>query len=233
MPLWVSVGGFSLERLRAGRRARSPRSDEVEALELNLSCPNVDEVPENVGEVVAAVRAVDRQAALREALGRGRRRRRHGAGRRGRGRRRPQPGQHGPGPRARRADAAAACSRAESGGLSGPALRPVALAAVHACRRDDAPADRRHGRSRHADATRSSSSRPARTTSPLGTALFADPERGDAGSGPSWTPSWRRSASPVLTTPWALAHDSAEPTLDRESRVRRKKSLHIDANMSG
>ena len=27
---------------------------EVEALELNLSCPNVDEVPENVGEVVAA-----------------------------------------------------------------------------------------------------------------------------------------------------------------------------------
>ena len=56
VPLWVSVGGFSLEDYVqvAGRLAVR---DEVEALELNLSCPNVDEVPENVGEVVAAVRA--------------------------------------------------------------------------------------------------------------------------------------------------------------------------------
>ena len=57
VPLWVSVGGFSLEDYVhvAGRLARR---DEVETIELNLSCPNVDEVPENVGEVVAAVRAV-------------------------------------------------------------------------------------------------------------------------------------------------------------------------------
>ena len=57
VPLWVSVGGFSLEDYVqvAGRLGAR---DEVEALELNLSCPNVDEVPENVGEIVAAVRAV-------------------------------------------------------------------------------------------------------------------------------------------------------------------------------
>jgi len=57
VPLWVSVGGFSLDDYVcvAGRLAAR---DEVETLELNLSCPNVDEVPENVGEVVTAVRAV-------------------------------------------------------------------------------------------------------------------------------------------------------------------------------
>src|SRR5919201_3095805 len=55
VPIWVSVGGFSVrdyvevcERLNV---------DEVAAVELNLSCPNVDEVPENVGEVTAAARA--------------------------------------------------------------------------------------------------------------------------------------------------------------------------------
>ena len=57
VPLWVSVGGFSVDDYvhvaeRLGAR------DEVETLELNLSCPNVDEVPENVGDVVAAVRNV-------------------------------------------------------------------------------------------------------------------------------------------------------------------------------
>src|SRR4029453_15921341 len=57
VPLWGSVVGFSAEdhvhvAERLGDRA------EIEALELNLSCPNVDEVPENVNEVVAAVREV-------------------------------------------------------------------------------------------------------------------------------------------------------------------------------
>ena len=55
-PVWVSVGGFSVrdyteicERLEG---------EDVAAIELNLSCPNVDEVPESVGEVMAAARAV-------------------------------------------------------------------------------------------------------------------------------------------------------------------------------
>ena len=37
-------------------------------------------------------------------------------------------------------------SRAATGGYSGPALKPIALAAVYACRRVDRAADRRHGR---------------------------------------------------------------------------------------
>ena len=57
VPLWVSVGGFALEDYVHVAALVGAR-DEVETLELNLSCPNVDEVPENVGEVVAAVRAV-------------------------------------------------------------------------------------------------------------------------------------------------------------------------------
>src|SRR5262249_48056531 len=56
VPLWVSVGGFAVDDYVAV--AEQVSRDEVEALELNLSCPNVDEVPENVGEVVAAVRKV-------------------------------------------------------------------------------------------------------------------------------------------------------------------------------
>jgi hypothetical protein len=67
----VSVGGFSTrdyvevcEQLE-GREA-------VAAIELNLSCPNVDEVPENVGEVVAAARAATSKplyAKLSPAIG--------------------------------------------------------------------------------------------------------------------------------------------------------------------
>jgi len=57
VPIWVSVGGFSVDDYVAVA-ARLDVCKDVAALELNLSCPNVDEVPENVGEVVAAVRAV-------------------------------------------------------------------------------------------------------------------------------------------------------------------------------
>ena len=53
MPLWVSVGGFSAATTR--RPARGSR--DVAAIELNLSCPNVDEAPESAAEIVAACRA--------------------------------------------------------------------------------------------------------------------------------------------------------------------------------
>ena len=56
VPLWVSVGGFS-----AGDYAQMcERLDEqasVAAIELNLSCPNVEEAPESVGQLVIAARA--------------------------------------------------------------------------------------------------------------------------------------------------------------------------------
>ena len=52
IPLWVSVGGFCAEdyaetcALLAG----------IEAIELNLSCPNVDEAADSAAEIVAAAR---------------------------------------------------------------------------------------------------------------------------------------------------------------------------------
>ena len=53
VPIWVSVGGFS-----AGEYADTCAAlPEVAAVELNLSCPNVDETPETAAEIVAACRA--------------------------------------------------------------------------------------------------------------------------------------------------------------------------------
>jgi dihydroorotate dehydrogenase (NAD+) catalytic subunit len=55
VPLWVSVGGFSA----SDYRLVCERLDElagVDVLELNLSCPNVDEAPESAAELVAAAR---------------------------------------------------------------------------------------------------------------------------------------------------------------------------------
>ena len=56
-PLWVSVGGFSAADYAETCAVLESR-DEVAALELNLSCPNVDEAPESAAEIVAACRAV-------------------------------------------------------------------------------------------------------------------------------------------------------------------------------
>ena len=53
MPLWVSVGGFSAHEYAE----TCARLDDVDAIELNLSCPNVDEAPETAAEIVAACRA--------------------------------------------------------------------------------------------------------------------------------------------------------------------------------
>jgi dihydroorotate dehydrogenase (NAD+) catalytic subunit len=53
LPLWVSVGGFSAREYAQ----TCERLDDV-TIELNLSCPNVDEAPESAAEIVAACRAV-------------------------------------------------------------------------------------------------------------------------------------------------------------------------------
>jgi dihydroorotate dehydrogenase (NAD+) catalytic subunit len=54
IPLWVSVGGFCSDD-SAESCAVLPRVG-VEAVELNLSCPNVDEAADSAAEIVAACR---------------------------------------------------------------------------------------------------------------------------------------------------------------------------------
>ena len=54
VPLWISVGGFAASEYAETCAALA----DVEAIELNLSCPNVDEAPEGAAEIVAACRAV-------------------------------------------------------------------------------------------------------------------------------------------------------------------------------
>ncbi len=53
VPLWVSVGGFAAHEYAE----TCARLDNV-TIELNLSCPNVDEAPESAAEIVAACREV-------------------------------------------------------------------------------------------------------------------------------------------------------------------------------
>jgi dihydroorotate dehydrogenase (NAD+) catalytic subunit len=126
LPLWVSVGGFS-----ARDYAETCARLEDVTIELNLSCPNVDEAPESAAEIVAACRAatslplyaklspaswdISAVACAVEAAG---------------------------------ADGLSLVNTIRgltfdgdlrpvlgttTGGLSGPALKPIALAAVHAC----------------------------------------------------------------------------------------------------
>lgn len=60
VPLWVSVGGFSAHDY-ATVCERLDACGEVATIELNLSCPNVEEAPETAGELVAAARRVTRK----------------------------------------------------------------------------------------------------------------------------------------------------------------------------
>jgi dihydroorotate dehydrogenase (NAD+) catalytic subunit len=60
VPIWVSVGGFSADDY-ALVCARLDERDEVATIELNLSCPNVDEAPESAAELVGAARDATRK----------------------------------------------------------------------------------------------------------------------------------------------------------------------------
>ena len=169
----MSVGGFSAARLRGDvRRARA-----TSTIELNLSCPNVDEAPESAAEIVAACRAATAlplYAKLSPAawdIARGRPRGRGG------GRRRPLAREHDPRPRARRAAAAAARPRRRAA-TPGPALKPIALAAVYACRRATGlPIVGMGGVRTGRDALELIAC--GATHVALGTVLFADPEAPD------------------------------------------------------
>ena len=127
-PLWVSVGGFS-----ASDYAETCAALADVTIELNLSCPNVDEAPESAAEIVAACRAVTALPLYAKL----------------------SPAAWDVAEVARAVEAAGAdglslvntirglaldkhlrpqLARA-TGGYSGPALKPIALAVVHACRR--------------------------------------------------------------------------------------------------
>ena len=62
VPLWVSVGGFSADDY-ALCCARLDGDDRIAAIELNLSCPNVEEAPETAADL-------DHDAILAAILGR-------------------------------------------------------------------------------------------------------------------------------------------------------------------
>jgi len=127
-PLWVSVGGFA-----AHEYAETCAALEGVTIELNLSCPNVDEAPESAAEIVAACRAAT-DLTLYAKLS-------------------PHAWDIGESVRAVEAAGADGLSlvntlrgvvldarlrpvlRCGAGGYSGPALKPVALAAVLAARR--------------------------------------------------------------------------------------------------
>ncbi len=126
LPLWVSVGGFSA----AEYAETCARLDDV-TIELNLSCPNVDEAPESAAEIVGACRAVTTLPLYAKL----------------------SPASWDVAELARAVEAAGADGLSlvntmrglkldrdlrpvlgtGAGGLSGPALKPIALASVHAC----------------------------------------------------------------------------------------------------
>src|SRR5207244_12683599 len=60
VPVWVSVGAFTVADY-ADLCERLDDCPEVDAIELNVSCPNVDDVPASEGEVGAASRAATRK----------------------------------------------------------------------------------------------------------------------------------------------------------------------------
>ncbi len=128
VPIWVSVGGFCAEDYAQTCAALGG----VAAIELNLSCPNVDEAADSAAEIVAACRratALPLYAKLSAA--------------------------HPDIADVARAVASAGADGLSlintlrglalhprtlepvlargQGGLSGPSLKPIALAAVHAC----------------------------------------------------------------------------------------------------
>jgi dihydroorotate dehydrogenase (NAD+) catalytic subunit len=129
-PIWVSIGGFTV-RDYVETCEQLGRAD-VAALELNLSCPNVDEAPEGAAEIVAACREVAAKPLYAKLS--------------------PHSWDVGETVRAVEAAGADGVSLVNTlrgvaldarlrttlargaGGYSGPALKPVALAAVRAAR---------------------------------------------------------------------------------------------------
>ena len=171
--VWVSVGGFAADEY-AETCARLRGRDEVAAIELNLSCPNVEEAADSAAEIVAACRAAS-DAPLYAKL---------------------SPANWDIAATARAVEAAGADGLSlvntirgaaldertlaprlgtTTGGLSGPALKPIALAAVYACRRaTDLPIVGMGGVQTGRDALELIAC--GATHVALGTVLFGDPD---------------------------------------------------------
>ncbi len=131
IPIWVSVGGFCARDY--AETCEQLARDEVACIELNLSCPNVDEAPGSAAEIVSACRAATAKPLYAKLS--------------------PHAWDIGETVRAVEAAGADGVSLVNTlrgvaldttlapklarvvGGYSGPALRPVALAAVLAARR--------------------------------------------------------------------------------------------------
>ena len=173
VPLWVSVGGFAASDYAELCAALDDR-DEVAAIELNLSCPNVEEAPESASEIVSAARpqtrktlyaklspaATDLPDTARAVQSAG-----------------------GDGLtlvntiRGLALDAKTLQPRLgrETGGYSGPALKPIALAAVFQCyRATGMPIVGTGGISNGRDALEFLAA--GASSIALGTILFADPD---------------------------------------------------------
>jgi dihydroorotate dehydrogenase (NAD+) catalytic subunit len=168
IPLWVSVGGFAAHEYAE----TCARLDDV-TIELNLSCPNVDEAPESAAEIVAACRASTPLPIYAKL----------------------SPAQPDMGEAARAVEAAGADGLSlvntirgleldpstlrprlgrGVGGYSGPPLKPVALAAVYAAfRATDLPIVGMGGVRSGRDAAEFLAAGASRIA--VGTALFADP----------------------------------------------------------
>jgi dihydroorotate dehydrogenase (NAD+) catalytic subunit len=173
VPIWISVGGASPEEY-ARMCERLDRRHAVVAIELNLSCPNVASPEGDAAEIVAAARAAtdrplyaklsaavpDLPAVARAAQGAG-------------------------------ADGLSLVNTVrglsldertlrprlgpEVGGYSGPALKPIALAAVFACYRETGlPIVGMGGIATGADALEFLAAGAVGVA--LGTVLFADPD---------------------------------------------------------
>jgi dihydroorotate dehydrogenase (NAD+) catalytic subunit len=131
VPLWVSVGGFSAADYAELCAALEERP-EVVTIELNLSCPNVDEAPESAAEIVATARTQTAKPLYAKL----------------------SPATNDVAETARAVQAAGADGLSlvntirglsldertlqprlghEVGGYSGPGLKPIALAAVYQC----------------------------------------------------------------------------------------------------
>lgn len=134
VPIWVSVGGFCVRDYV--ETCEELDRDDVACVELNLSCPNVDEAPESAAEIVRACREVTAKPLYAKV----------------------SPHMWDMGETVRAVEEAGADGLSMintlrgvdldqwlqptlargAGGYSGPALKPVALAAVLAARRASA-----------------------------------------------------------------------------------------------
>ena len=209
--IWVSVGGFSAREYAE----TCARLEDIAALELNLSCPNVDEAPESAAEIVAACRAATDLPLFAKLS--------------------PAAWDITENARAVAAAGADGLSLVNTirgltldertvrptlatgvGGLSGPALKPIALAAVYACSRAvDLPIVGMGGVQTGRDALDLLACGASAVA--LGTVLFSDPE----------APGRIRSELGVELAARGLARPEEAVGLADPDRLQRRKRLDI------